>query len=182
MTLWDAGMGQPLGEPLEGHTGPVFSVSFSPNGTRIASGSQDMTVRMWSAVKSQLSLESRAPDSSTSPLHRSTTSPAQESHIMPTNTCSDHLICFSSSLEHVLSNPADLLEPTSHHNSNSTPFFLRADGWITGPDHQLLFWVPPASRHAFYNPCTSLVIPRGYPELDLSRMVHGIHWSSCRDV
>jgi hypothetical protein len=27
-----------------------------------------------------------------------------------------------------------------------------------------------------------LVIPRGYPELDLSRMAHGTLWSSCRDA
>ncbi|KAG2090631.1 uncharacterized protein F5147DRAFT_690959 [Suillus discolor] len=51
-----------------------------------------------------------------------------------------------------------------------------------GPSHELLFWVPPASRHAFYTPWTSLVIPRGYPELDLSCMAHGTRWSSCRDA
>ncbi|KAG2071005.1 hypothetical protein BDR04DRAFT_945441, partial [Suillus decipiens] len=51
--------------------------------------------------------------------------------------------------------------------------------WVMGPNDQLLFWVPPASRRSFYNPWTSLVIPRGYVELDLSRMVHGTHWSSC---
>ncbi|KAG1791489.1 uncharacterized protein BJ212DRAFT_1374002, partial [Suillus subaureus] len=51
-----------------------------------------------------------------------------------------------------------------------------------GPNHQLLFWVPPASRRPFYTPWTSLVIPRGHPELDLSRMAHGTHWSSCRDA
>ncbi|KIK32742.1 hypothetical protein CY34DRAFT_814096 [Suillus luteus UH-Slu-Lm8-n1] len=101
---------------------------------------------------------------------------------MSTNTYNNHLICFSSSPEHALSNPVDLLKPTSHHNSNSTPFLLQADGWMMGPDHQLLFWVPPASRHAFYTPWTLLVIPRGYPELDLSRMAHGTRWSSCRDA
>ncbi|KAG2337599.1 hypothetical protein BDR05DRAFT_764629 [Suillus weaverae] len=112
---------------------------------------------------------------------------------MPTNTCNNHLIYFSSSLEHALPNPhdlleptspnsADLLEPTSNHNSNSTPFLLQADGWMMGPNRRLLFWVPPASRHAFYTPWTSLVIPRGSPELDLSRMAHGTHWSSCRDA
>ncbi|KAG1893239.1 uncharacterized protein F5891DRAFT_1067440, partial [Suillus fuscotomentosus] len=51
-----------------------------------------------------------------------------------------------------------------------------------GPNHQLLFWVPLAARHAFYTPWTSLVIPRGFPELDMSRMAHGTRWSSCRDA
>ncbi|KAG1812653.1 hypothetical protein EV424DRAFT_1418164 [Suillus variegatus] len=99
---------------------------------------------------------------------------------MQTNTWNNRLISFSSSLEHALPNPSDLLEPASHHDSNSTPFLLQADGWVMGPNHRLLFWVPPASRHAFYTPWTSLVIPRGHPQLDLSRMAYGTRWSSCR--
>ncbi|KIK42594.1 hypothetical protein CY34DRAFT_83254 [Suillus luteus UH-Slu-Lm8-n1] len=54
---------------------------------------------------------------------------------------------------------------------------LGEDGWMMGPDHQLLFWIPPASRKAFrYNPHTALIIPRGHVELDLSRMAHGTRW------
>jgi WD40 repeat protein len=35
--------------PLQGHTGPVGSVGWSPDGSRIVSGSSDDTVRVWDA-------------------------------------------------------------------------------------------------------------------------------------
>jgi WD40 repeat protein len=35
---------------LEGHQDSVKAVAFSPNGTRIVSGSDDCTVRVWNAV------------------------------------------------------------------------------------------------------------------------------------
>ncbi|KAG2130162.1 uncharacterized protein EDB93DRAFT_1095098, partial [Suillus bovinus] len=57
---------------------------------------------------------------------------------------------------------------------------LRDDGWVVGPKDQLLFWVPPTSRQAFYSPWNALVIPTGYVELDLSRMAHGSQWQNCR--
>ncbi|KAG2335439.1 hypothetical protein BDR05DRAFT_898535, partial [Suillus weaverae] len=119
----------------------VKSVSFSPDGTRIITGSDDFTVRLWDAAMRQ-----------------------------PLQQCaeSDHP---ASSDDHHIMHPVD-----------STPFFLNSDsGWVVGPKRQLLFWVPPASRHSFYNPATALVIPRGGPELDLSRMAHGQHWQKCRE-
>ena len=49
---WDrmgvmAGTGTPIRE-LRGHTGPVWCVAFSPDGTRALSGSGDGTLRLWS--------------------------------------------------------------------------------------------------------------------------------------
>jgi WD40 repeat protein len=38
---------RPIGNPLTGHTGAVFSVAFSRDGTTVASGSADVTVRLW---------------------------------------------------------------------------------------------------------------------------------------
>ena len=43
-----------LVDPLTGHTGSVYSVSFSGDGRRLVSGSSDKTVRIWNASSGQL--------------------------------------------------------------------------------------------------------------------------------
>ena len=49
-------MGQQVGEPLRGHEQEVNSVAFSSDGTRIASGSDDNTIRVWHAAMGQLNV------------------------------------------------------------------------------------------------------------------------------
>ncbi|KAI9453762.1 WD40-repeat-containing domain protein, partial [Russula earlei] len=44
--MWDTSTGASV-KTLKGHQGPVRAVVFSPDGTRIVSGSEDCTVRMW---------------------------------------------------------------------------------------------------------------------------------------
>jgi WD40 repeat protein len=44
--LWEAATGQERAV-LRGHTGAVYSVSWSPDGKSLASASWDNTVRMW---------------------------------------------------------------------------------------------------------------------------------------
>jgi WD40 repeat protein len=51
--LVDAATGQPLGEPLAGHTGPVTFVSFSGDGSTLASASLDGTVILYDVASHQ---------------------------------------------------------------------------------------------------------------------------------
>ncbi|KAG1816885.1 uncharacterized protein BJ212DRAFT_1353971 [Suillus subaureus] len=100
---------------------------------------------------------------------------------MSTDTWNNRSICFSLDPNHALRNPAELMEGASYHDDISPSFSLGADGWMVGPDHQLLFWVPPTSRHSFNTPWTTLVMDSRPTEVDLSRMAHGQHWQKCRD-
>ncbi len=54
--MWDARTGTPLLE-LKGHTGVVGGVAFSPDGTRIVTGSADQMARVWDARTGTLLLE-----------------------------------------------------------------------------------------------------------------------------
>jgi len=51
--LWDVANRTALGAPLEGHTGPVWSVAFSPDGKTLASASGDNSLQLWDVARRQ---------------------------------------------------------------------------------------------------------------------------------
>ncbi|KAG1814324.1 uncharacterized protein BJ212DRAFT_1244930, partial [Suillus subaureus] len=92
--LWDAGTGEPVGQPLRGHTDSVWSVLFSPDGTRIVTGSRDKTVRLWHAVMGQPSQQcAELGHPAFSDEHRT----IEAATTMTLNTPNNHFIRFSDS-------------------------------------------------------------------------------------
>jgi WD40 repeat protein len=53
--LWDAQTGEPVGKPLEGHTGTVSALAIGSLGERavVFSGGWDRTVRLWDALRGE---------------------------------------------------------------------------------------------------------------------------------
>ncbi|KIK19254.1 hypothetical protein PISMIDRAFT_683349 [Pisolithus microcarpus 441] len=87
-------------------------------------------------------------------------------------------ICFSSVPSHALSHSEELLDNLDYQ-VNTQPVQLYPDGWLKGPQDHLLLWIPTSSQKPFYSMYTTLIIPRGCMELNLSNMVHGSKWQEC---
>src|SRR5262249_24449474 len=54
LTIWDGWTGEPFQSlALTGHTGQITSVAFSPDGTRLVTGSQDRKAIVWDIATGQ---------------------------------------------------------------------------------------------------------------------------------
>ena len=162
--LWDAQTGEQVGNPLQGHTSSVNSVAFSPDGRHIVSGSCDETIQLCNAQMAGGQVGNALKEQTSKSLS-STLSP----------------IHFSSSAAHALHDVHSLFVDMSIVKGDFRDLVhLQNDGWIMGPKGKLLLWVPPSYHKIFHHtPWTHLVIPRGIPELDLSKMAHGPTWHKC---
>ncbi|KAG2065808.1 WD40 repeat-like protein, partial [Suillus decipiens] len=144
------------------------SVSFSPDGTRIVSCSQDSTVRVWDAATG---LPLGEPFRGHTDSVRSVSFSPDGSRIVSGSRDSTVRMWDAAMGQQFRAHTED----DGYYDVNS----LRPtnDGWIVGADRRLLFWVPPASQQQpFYSPGLVFVMPSGL-EIDLSHMAHGEHWS-----
>jgi WD40 repeat protein len=82
-------------------------------------------------------------------------------------------ICFSSNPTHALRTASPFLQDYSA--------LANEDGWVVGPDGQLLLWIPLNFHPAMYAAGNILVIANNPLQLDLSSVAHGTSWHKCRE-
>ena len=63
------------------------------------------------------------------------------------------------------------------------PTFKIQDGWILGPNDELLLWVPPANRPGLLDPFprSRVMGPTHITELDFSNFKCWMEWMQCRE-
>ncbi|ETW77143.1 hypothetical protein HETIRDRAFT_118589 [Heterobasidion irregulare TC 32-1] len=169
--VWDAKTHAAVGDPLTGHSLSISSVAFSPDGSRIVSGSGDYTIRVWDAPCIQ--------DVSTNVVH----GPEMTPRSAPSNTPPIYLselpsvyptfILISHLPEHTMRKDG-LYSSTPQPAWNYRPYrHINSDGWIVGPESELVFWVPAAYRDRLWpDPRLQFAIGKQLIQLDLSQFVH----------
>jgi WD40 repeat protein len=150
--VWDVGTGEALGAPLQGHTDWVYCVAISSNGQWIVSGSEDNTIRVWDmktgeVVGAPFQGHTEAVMSvAISPDGKCIVSGSYDNTIQvwdiellnQPHPFTASAICFSSNPTHALCAASSFLQDSS----TSVSFTTNEDGWVVGPEGQLLLWIP----------------------------------------
>lgn len=168
--VWNVETGIEVGEPLRGHTEPAMSVACSPDGVHVVSGSLDQSVRLWdigdilakgvTGQKHDNSAKLDVPSPGNTAVE---TSPVTENCTM-------------------LHPDADVNTQYPHHLFPPQTFNIR-DGWILGPNEELLLRVPPANRTDPLSPDSRSRILGAHPtKLYFSNFNCGTEWAQCHEL
>ncbi|KIM25798.1 hypothetical protein M408DRAFT_73853, partial [Serendipita vermifera MAFF 305830] len=207
--VWDAKTGEAVIKPLEGHTKSVFSVSFSPDGRRVVSGSYDTTIRIWNLETGETMIGPLKGHVETvcsvsfSPDGRSIVSGSYDKTILVWDAETGEMVTrhleghtgpvmsasFSPNGRELVSGSHDQtvrvwdveMRETVHALSVFQERPWADDGWILGPNSELLFWVPPELRPKLCPLRNKLVLGGHATHLDLKHFVHGDAWTHCKD-
>lgn len=183
--MWHAITGKALGTPLKEHVDDVLSVAISPDRKYVISGSADNTIRVWDAktckaVGAPLRGHTDYVRSvAISPDGQRIVSGSDDTRIWEWNL--DRFIHQASEAPatHSSFDLARIFHPASLSQVSRVPTSLTKDGWLVGPEGQLLLLIP----HNFYPYIDhdTLVISNDSFQLDLSRLTHGTSWCNCRE-
>jgi len=164
--VWDSSTGK-VQNVLEGHTNGVWSVAFSPDGSRIVSGSFDNSVRVW--------------DSSTGKVQ----------NMLEDRTIPVLSVAFSSDGSRIASGSKDIsVRETDVLPDRLMPFYVRETlssspicekytGWLVSPHGgEYLMFVPLDERLPHH--AQILIIPRSFAaSVDFTGSHLGTQWRHC---
>jgi WD40 repeat protein len=206
--VWNAATGEVVVGPFTGHTESVFSVSFSPDGQRIASASKDHTIRVWDAATGEVvagpftghiswvNSVAFSPDgqriASASADHTIRVWDAATGEVVA-GPFTGHInavfsVAFSPDGQHTVSASSGgviRVEKVATEHNKTVPFTdqskIKSDGWICGNDGELLLWIPAPHRACLHRPSTVWTAGKQETRLDLSKFVHGSNWATVHD-
>ena len=144
--------GAEVSQPLEGHTYIITSIASASDGVHIVSGSHDKSVRLWNIAD----IFAKGMIN-----HDNLAKPAAQSPDGAATHC-------------------DIAAQYPPHLFPYSTFNIQ-DGWILGPNDELLLWVSPADRSALLDPRSRVIGLTHITELDFSNFKCGTEWMQCRE-
>ncbi|KAF8751543.1 WD domain, G-beta repeat [Rhizoctonia solani] len=167
LLLLDANTGVAVSDPWEGHSSDVWDVSISPDGTLAASGSFDRTIGLWDVRTGTL------------------LAPLLQGH-----TGRVLSVAFSPDGKHIISGSDDgtvrvwnIGTAIKMKDETARNWVAKEDGWVMGPESEVVLWLPPDLAPRFpVPPCSGIIRDRGCLLADIGNAVYGNGWESCYDA
>jgi len=172
--LWNVETGARIGQPIEGCDDHIWSITFSPDGKQIAASSGNNTIQLWN-VETGVSIGQ--------PME------GDGNNIFPIDLLPDGKKFVPDSQPNIIeisqvtpgdSKPA-LQYPVHLFPLPPSPFQLD-DGWILGPNDELILWVPPAYRASLEHPHCHIVGNPNITQIDFQHFKCGTEWAQCQEL
>lgn len=153
--IWDVLTGDEIVEPLRPHLDRITSVTASPKGTCVVSDRRDTGISVWDALyELTLNVANRH-----LPQHSLGILPGSENSYIPLSLGRGR-------------KPKDSLRQAE--------FLFLEDGWIVGPQGELILWIPQEFSLGLWRPTNDVSMADSIVILNLQHFTaHGPNWTEC---